>query len=84
MYDVVFEKYNFKMVKVIGNYVGVFLEYDEGNVLGLEKIMKIKVFVDMIKLLIRGMKLVVGRIWKWVMVKYVRLFIFCYIYGILG
>lgn len=56
----------------------MFLEYDNSDLLGLDKIMKIRVMVDVIKLFIRGMKLAVGKIWKLVLIKYVRLSVFCY------
>lgn len=36
------------------------------------------------KFLIMGIKLAVEKIWKWVTVKYISLFIFCYSCGILG
>lgn len=84
VHDKTFDKRNLKIATAIGNHVEKFLEYDDWDVLGLDKTMKIKVLVDVTKPLIRGMKLAVGRIWKWSTIKYVRLPIFCYTCGIIG
>uniref|UniRef100_A0A803MN58 DUF4283 domain-containing protein n=1 Tax=Chenopodium quinoa TaxID=63459 RepID=A0A803MN58_CHEQI len=61
---------------------GGFMEFDDSDPLGWEKFMRIKVMIDVTKLLRRGMKIAVGgENTKWVGVKYEQLGDSCYYFG---
>ncbi|KAH9679913.1 CCHC-type domain-containing protein [Citrus sinensis] len=75
-----------KILKDIGNYIGVFLASDENNLMGVwRNYMRIRVSMDVRKPLKRRMKLKkAGGDWIWVDFKYERLNIFCFTCGLLG
>lgn len=79
MYDVPFNKRSVTIVRVIGNNMGFFISFDEFIS------MRIWVFIDNLKLLVKGMKIVSSYgDTKWVDIKYERLFLFCFICGKVG
>ena len=75
-----------KILKDIGNYIGVFVESDENNLISIwRNYMRIRVTIDVRKPLKRRMKLKkAGDDWLWIDFKYERLHIFCFICGLLG
>ncbi|KAH9717190.1 CCHC-type domain-containing protein [Citrus sinensis] len=75
-----------KILKDIGNYIGIFLASDENNLMGVwRNYMRIRVSMDVRKPLKRRMKLKkAGGDWIWVDFKYERLNIFCFTCGLLG
>ncbi|KAH9665322.1 CCHC-type domain-containing protein [Citrus sinensis] len=75
-----------KILKDIGNYIGVFLASDENNLMGVwRNYMRIRVSMDVRKPLKRRMRLKkAGGDWIWVDFKYERLNIFCFTCGLLG
>ncbi|KAH9665892.1 CCHC-type domain-containing protein [Citrus sinensis] len=75
-----------KILKNIGDYVGIFLDSDEHNFMGVWRTyMRIRASIDVRKPLKRMMKLKKeGGEWIWIDFKYERLNIFCFICGLLG
>ncbi|KAH9705864.1 CCHC-type domain-containing protein [Citrus sinensis] len=75
-----------KILKNIGDYVGIFLGSDEHNFMGVWRTyMRIRVSIDVRKPLKRRMKIKKeGGEWICIDFKYERLNIFCFICGLLG
>lgn len=85
VYDVFLNKRGLGVVKVIGNIIGIFIEFDDLFFLVREKFMRIWVGINIIKLLVRCMSIITGsEESKGIEVKYERLFNFYYVCGKIG
>ncbi|XXG40678.1 hypothetical protein AAC387_Pa01g1336 [Persea americana] len=75
-----------KILKDIGNYIGLFLDSNENNLMGVwRNYMRVRVSIDVRKPLQRRMRIKkAGGEWIWIDFKYERLNIFCFICGLLG
>ncbi|XP_021726128.1 uncharacterized protein LOC110693273 [Chenopodium quinoa] len=80
--DVPFSKRNRRNLTEIGDFLGIFLEIDETEPLGIGEFMRMKVMIDIDRPLRRGLFLVVGAsASKWISLKYERLEDFCFFCG---
>ncbi|KAJ8648294.1 hypothetical protein MRB53_001317 [Persea americana] len=75
-----------KILKDIGNYIGLFLDSNENNLMGVwRNYMRVRVSIDVRKPLQRRMRIKkAGGEWIWIDFKYECLNIFCFICGLLG
>lgn len=75
-----------KILRSIGNYVGVFVKTDPMNTNGAWKLyVRIRVTMDICKPLKRRIKIKrEGGTWSWINFKYERLSTFCFVCGLMG
>lgn len=75
-----------KIIKEIGNYLGVYVEYCASNFVGVWRdYMRVRVSIDLSKPLKRRMKIrKIGEECFWINFKYENVSTFCFICGLLG
>uniref|UniRef100_A0A803L3E1 DUF4283 domain-containing protein n=1 Tax=Chenopodium quinoa TaxID=63459 RepID=A0A803L3E1_CHEQI len=82
--DVPFNKCSTAIMKEIGEFQGGFLDFDDSDPIGWGECMRIKILVDINKLLQRGMRLATGQnSSRWIDIQYEPLADFCVFCGML-
>ncbi|KAL8167341.1 hypothetical protein V2J09_008840 [Rumex salicifolius] len=84
IYDLPISMMNLNMTKKLGASLGEVSEIDEPNLVMCGRFIRIRVVVDLKKLLRRGIMVACGTRKIWAEVKYERLSNFCYTCGVLG
>ncbi|KAL2900215.1 hypothetical protein RDABS01_025297 [Bienertia sinuspersici] len=84
VYNVPFAKRSKNLASTIGNKMGSFLEYNDSNISGWSKFMWIRVRMNVLKPLPRGVTMRIGGEKIWVDFRFERLPGFCLICGRLG
>ncbi|KAL2894912.1 hypothetical protein RDABS01_010821 [Bienertia sinuspersici] len=72
------------MAMAIANRMGMFVEFDSSDPFGYRRFMRYRVDLDISKQLMKGMKIQVGKVQKWVDFKYEKLPEICYPCGLFG
>ncbi|KAL2924423.1 Cellular nucleic acid-binding protein [Bienertia sinuspersici] len=72
------------MAIVMANKMGKFVEFDSSDPFGYKKFMRFRVDIDPCKPLMRGIKVLVGNVNKWIEFKYEKLPDLCYLCGLFG